>query len=114
MKDCNFMIPDDRLHKTRFCKKGWWLTFLIKRGVGAKGGGLEQFCILRGGGQKEGVTFLGDGGHTLVPTMTMLNVIFSRLLSAFCFIIVSKSFFTHSSATASAVISGFLVVKSCL
>ena len=36
----NFMISDDRLHKTRFCKKGGLTkTFLIKRGVGAKGGG---------------------------------------------------------------------------
>ena len=44
MKDYNFMIFDDRLHKTRFCKKKWGLTktFLIKRGVGAKGGGLND------------------------------------------------------------------------
>ena len=66
MKDYNFMISDDRLHKTRFCKKegGLTKTFLIKRGVGAKGGGLERFRILR----ERGVTFL-RGVHTLVPTM---------------------------------------------
>ena len=56
------MIPGDRPHKTKFCKKtgggGLTKTFLIKRGVGAKGGELEQFHILRGVGQKEGVTFL--------------------------------------------------------
>ena len=50
MKDYNFMISDDKLHKTRFCKKRGELskTFLIKKGVGAKGGGLERFRILRG------------------------------------------------------------------
>ena len=53
MKDYNFMISDDRLHKTRFCKKkrgGPTKTFFIKSGIGAKGGGLERFRILRGGG----------------------------------------------------------------
>ena len=52
MKDYNFIISDDRLHKTRFCKKkggGLTKTFLIKREVGAKGG-RERFRILRGGG----------------------------------------------------------------
>ena len=35
----------------------------VKRGVGAKGGGgLERFLILRGVGQKEGMTFLRGGG----------------------------------------------------
>ena len=50
MKDYNFMISDDRLHKTGFCKeKGGRVTktFLIKREVGEKGG-LERFHILRG------------------------------------------------------------------
>ena len=70
MKDYNFMVSDDRLHKTIFRRKSggvgrggwWWLskTFLIKRGVGAKRGGvLERFHFLMGGdAQKEGVTFL--------------------------------------------------------
>ena len=60
MKDYNFMISDDGLHKTRFCtKRGLTKTFLIKRGVGAKGR-LERFRILtgEGGRQKEGATFL--------------------------------------------------------
>ena len=60
MKDYNF-ISDDRIHKTRFCKKGGLTKiFLIKREVGAKGGGgLEQFRILRGDlAKKRGVTFL--------------------------------------------------------
>ena len=50
MEDYNFMISDDRLHKTRFCNKkgGLTKTFLIKWGVGAKGG-LERFRILRAG-----------------------------------------------------------------
>ena len=60
------MISDDRLHKKRFCKKkgGLIKTFLIKRGVGARGGGLERFHILRGGFcQKEGIDFfMGEGG----------------------------------------------------
>ena len=55
------MISDDRLHKTRFFKKGRLTkTLLIIMGGGwSKRGGLEQFRILKGGGQKEGgVTFL--------------------------------------------------------
>ena len=61
MKD-NFMIPDDRLHKTRFCKK--------KGGGGVnqnfpdKEGGLERFCFLRGEvGQKDGGDFLRGGSY---------------------------------------------------
>ena len=78
MKDYNFIISDDRLHKTRFCKKkggGLTKTFLVKRGVRAKGG-LERFRILRGGGlaKKRGVTFLRGGVHTLVPTMSFYLV----------------------------------------
>ena len=59
MKDYNFMISDDRLHKTRFCKKkvGLTKTFLIKRGVGAKGG-LERFRILRGALTKKAGFFI--------------------------------------------------------
>ena len=56
MKDYNFMISDNRLHKTRFCeKKGGGLTkaFLIKRGVGAKGRGLNNFAF-EGGQPKRG------------------------------------------------------------
>ena len=61
MKGYNFMISDNRLHKTRFCKKrGANQNCPHKEGVGAKeGGGLERFHILRGRGgvgQKEGVT----------------------------------------------------------
>ena len=57
MKDYNFMISDNRLHKTRFYER-LTKTVLIKTGVGAKAkeGGLERFHILRGVGQKEGVT----------------------------------------------------------
>ena len=60
------MISDDRLNKTRFCKKkgrGLTKTFLIKKGVGAKGG-LERFCILRRGGvwPKRGGDFFRGGG----------------------------------------------------
>ena len=78
MKDYNFMISDDRLHKARFCKKrrggegAAKQNFPYKEGVGAKGGGvLERFCILREWGwPKTGMTFLGGRGvHTLVPTM---------------------------------------------
>ena len=62
MKDYNFMISDDRLHKTRFCKKrGPNQNFPHKEGGWSKrGGGLERFRILTGGGgvggfgQKEG------------------------------------------------------------
>ena len=63
MKDYNFMISNDRLHKIRFCRKKGELTktFLIKRGVGAKG--LAK---------KRGVTFLRGGIHTLVSIMTSL------------------------------------------
>ena len=63
MKDYNFMISDDGLHKTRFCtKRGLTKTFLIKRGVGAKGR-LERFRILtgEGGRQKEGGDFFKGG-----------------------------------------------------
>ena len=49
MKDYDFMISDNRLHKAIFCKekKGELTkTFLIKRGVGAKGGGgLKNFVF---------------------------------------------------------------------
>ena len=41
MKDYNFMISDNRLHKTRFCKKkggGANQNFPHKEWVGAKGG----------------------------------------------------------------------------
>ena len=56
--------------KQDFVKKGGLTkTFLIKRGVGAKGGGgLERFCILRGGWPKR----WGGGVHTLVLTMVKL------------------------------------------
>ena len=57
MEDYNFMLSEEGLHKTRFCKNrgggggggGLTKTFLIKGGgVGAKGGGgLERFCILK-------------------------------------------------------------------
>ena len=82
MKNYNF-ISDDRLYKTRFCKKkkggGLTKTFLIKRVVGAKmggGEGLERFLILRGRGvcgQKERGDFFkgGEGVHTLAPTILL-------------------------------------------
>ena len=68
MKDYNLMISDNRLHKTRFCKKrkgGLPKTFLIKRGLGAKGGGLEQLRTLREGGlaKKRWVTFLREASY---------------------------------------------------
>ena len=58
MKDYNF-ISDDRLHKTRFCKKKGGLTkmFLTKRGVGAKGGGLNDFIFSGGMWPKRGGDF---------------------------------------------------------
>ena len=57
MKDYSFMISDDRFHKTRFFKKegggggrgGANQNFPHKKGDWSKGGGLEQFRILRGG-----------------------------------------------------------------
>ena len=59
MKDYTFMTSDNRLHKTRFCKKkggGLTKTFLIRRGLEQKGG---DCTILHfeglGGSQKEGV-----------------------------------------------------------
>ena len=70
MKDYNFMISDDRLHKARFCEKKGGLTkaFLIKRWVGAKGEGLEQFRILRGVWSKRGGRdFLKGGGLGSYP-----------------------------------------------
>ena len=56
MKDYNFMRSDDRLHKIRFCKKrgGLTKTFLMKRGVGAKGGGLNDFVFGEGVWLKKG------------------------------------------------------------
>ena len=68
MKGYNSMISDDRLHKTRFCKKrgGLTKTFFIKRGVGEKGG-LERFCIFRGGCQKEVGDFFEGGGGGSYP-----------------------------------------------
>ena len=59
MKDYNFMISDDRPHKTRFCKKKGAAdqNFPYKKGGWSKGGGLERFHFFKG------------GGHTLVPTM---------------------------------------------
>ena len=59
------MISDDRLHKTRFSKKGGGgltKTFLIKRGARAKGGGLEGFRILKGVWPKRGGDFFKGGG----------------------------------------------------
>ena len=62
MKDYNFMISDNRLHKTRFYEKmggeGSNQNCPHKEGGSSKGkgGGLERFHILRGVGQKEGVT----------------------------------------------------------
>ena len=74
------MISDDRLHKTRFCKKrggGLTKTFLINRGVGTKEGGLERFRILTGGGgaggQKEGVNSLGGGVIAWCPLCYKLS-----------------------------------------
>ena len=60
MKDYNFMISDDRLHKTRLCKKTILINqnFPQEEGWSNGGGGLERFRILRGVDQKEGVTFL--------------------------------------------------------
>ena len=77
MKDYGFTISDDRLHKTRFCKKeggGANQNFPHKEGakdwgIGAKRWGLERFRILKGLAKKRGVTFLRDGAYTLVPTM---------------------------------------------
>ena len=61
------MISDDRLHRTRFCKKGGGLTktFLIKRGIGAKGGALTISYFEGGVGlaKKKGVTFLRGGSY---------------------------------------------------
>ena len=58
MKDYNFMISDDRLHKTRFCKKkggGANQNFQHKEGGWSKmGRELEKFRILRGVAQKQG------------------------------------------------------------
>ena len=66
MKDYNFMISDDRLHKTRFCKKkcGANQKFSHKEVGWSKRGGLERLRILRGGGfsQKEGGNFFKEGG----------------------------------------------------
>ena len=51
MKDYNFMISDDRLHKTRFCKKkgggGLTKTFLVphKEGGWSAKGGLNDFMF---------------------------------------------------------------------
>ena len=59
MKDYNFLISDDRLHKSGLTK-----TLLIKSGVGAKGG-LEQFWNMRGWGglaKETGDVFKGGGG----------------------------------------------------
>ena len=65
MKYYNFR-SDDRLHKTRFCKKrGANQNFPHKE---EKGGGLERFLILMGGWPKRGGDFL-RGVHTLVTTM---------------------------------------------
>ena len=58
MKDYNFLISDDRLHKSGLTK-----TLLIKSGVGAKGG-LEQFWNMRGWGglaKETGDVFKGGG-----------------------------------------------------
>ena len=70
MNDYNFMISDDRLHKTRFCKKkeggcgGVNQNFPHKEGGWSKRGGLEQFRILRGGvDQKEEGDFLKGGSY---------------------------------------------------
>ena len=76
MKDYNFMISDNKLHKTRFCKKkevGLTKTFLIKRGLGAKGGEeLERFCILRRGlAKKREVTFLRGGSYPCAHYVNM-------------------------------------------
>ena len=64
------MISDDRLHKTRFCKNGGAnQNFPHKQGGWSKrGGGLERFCILKGGlAKKRGMTFLRGGGGGSYP-----------------------------------------------
>ena len=87
MKDYNFMISDDRIHKTRFCKKrgGLTKTFLIKRGVGAKGG-LERFHILRRGLAKKrgGVTFLGGGSYPGAHYVYITPILLLSDLSNLC------------------------------
>ena len=47
MKDYNFMISDDRLHKTRFCKKkgGANQNFPHKEGGLEQKGGLNEFVF---------------------------------------------------------------------
>ena len=71
MKDYNFMISDDRLHKTRFCKQGGAnQNYPHKEGGWSKRGSLNDFVFFGGGvTKKSGVTFLGGGVHALVPTM---------------------------------------------
>ena len=58
MKDYNFMISEDRLHKTRFCKKkeGYPKLSPLRGGDGGleQKGGLERFRILRGVWPKRG------------------------------------------------------------
>ena len=61
MKDYNFIISDDMLHKTRFCKKG-----KANQNFPHKEGGWSK----REGLKKEGVDVFKGGAHTLVPTMT--------------------------------------------
>ena len=52
MKDYNFMISDDRLHKTSFCKKkGANQNFPHKEGGWSqRGGGLNDVVFEGGGG----------------------------------------------------------------
>ena len=84
MKDYNFMISDGRLHKTRFCKKKGRLTktFLMKTGVGAKGG-LERFGILgrvwpeRGGGGDFFKRGSYPGAHYVLTNSINLWIMFS-------------------------------------
>ena len=60
MKDCNF-ISDDRLHKTRFCKKkggGANQNFPHKEGGWSKREGLGRFRILKRGLPKKRGDFL--------------------------------------------------------
>ena len=55
------MISDDRLHKTRFCKKGGLnKTFLIMRELEQNGGRAGTISYFEGGlAKKSEVTFLG-------------------------------------------------------
>ena len=59
MKDYNFMISDDRLHKRRFCKKKGWAkqNFPHKEGGWSKRGGLNDFVFGGGVWPKRGGTF---------------------------------------------------------